>query len=264
MAYIKEYWNDKEGRAKLAQTHTEQMAALFKEPIADSIKATKIYSNQVIVSPETNLCYKTQLIVEDIDSVSAVLKYGDTYPRTAVLNFASHKNPGGMFMNGSKAQEECLCHESFLYNVISVQKQYYEENNKTKNRSLYINRALYSPGVYFERDDYRVEADVITCAAPNFSAAEKYCNVTKQENSKVLFERIAFVLGIAKKEQVDVLILGAYGCGVFGQDPYEVAKIFKFLLTSEKSPFLNVFPKVVFAIPKGSNQNLDAFQKIFS
>ena len=36
------------------------------------------------------------------------------------LNFASYKNPGGKFMDGSSAQEECLCHESILYEVLSA------------------------------------------------------------------------------------------------------------------------------------------------
>ena len=32
---------------------------------------------------------------------------------------------------------------------------------------------------------------------------------------------------MAKENQVDLLILGAYGCGVFGQNVKEVAEIFK-------------------------------------
>ena len=63
---------------------------------------------------------------------------------------------------------------------------------------------------------------------------------------------------IAKNNEVDTLILGAYGCGVFGQDPYEVASIFKEYLDECKC-----FKTVVFAVPNGKNGNYEAFIKTF-
>lgn len=110
------------------------------------------------------------------------------------------------------------------------------------------------------KDGDRVLCDVITCAAPNRSAAQKYQNVSDEENREVLRSRIKFVLDIAKENEVDLLILGAYGCGVFGQDAREVAKIFKeYLGTTHKC-----FEKVVFAIPEGRDKNLEAFESIFN
>lgn len=101
--------------------------------------------------------------------------------------------------------------------------------------------------------------DVITCAAPNKSAAQKYQNVSDEENTRVLRLRIKFVLDIAKNNQVNTLILGAYGCGVFGQDPKEVASIFKeYLENSHKC-----FKKVIFAIPEGRDGNLEFFKSVF-
>ena len=119
MAYIKEYWDDKDKRAEQARKHTKDMAEKYSRCIGTSILTTKIYN----VDDFENIEFEedidktnTEIIVEDIDSVGAVMKYGN--PSSAVLNFSSYKNPGGMFINGSKAQEECLCHESFLYNVL--------------------------------------------------------------------------------------------------------------------------------------------------
>lgn len=258
MAYVKEYWTDKEKRARKAKDHTLYMYGKYSEEIELSVSKTKIYDNPFIELSKTDAAVKsTHIIIEDIDSVSAVLKYGGE--NTAVLNFSSYKNPGGMFLQGSKAQEECLCHESFLYNVISrFNIPFYDWNNRHKNKALYTNRALYSP-IIFERGGVVKMANVITCAAPNKSAAQKYQNVTDDENYMVLQSRIKFVLDIARDNGVKTLILGAYGCGVFGQDATEVANIFKQYLDTE----YKCFDTVVFAIPYGRDRNLLKFQEVF-
>ena len=262
MTYIKEYRTNKEKRAEQARKHTKEMAEKYSRCIGTSILATKIYDTDDFKNIEFEEDMKrinTEIIVEDIDSVGAVMKYGN--PSSAVLNFSSYKNPGGMFINGSKAQEECLCHESFLYNVLKeFQLEFYDWNSRHKNKALYLNRGLFSKGVWFFRVDSHVECGVITCAAPNKSAAQKYQNVTDEENTEVLRSRIKFVLDMAKDNDVDNLILGAYGCGVFGQNPTEVAEIFKECLDTTHK---NCFSKVIFAIPKGRDNNLQAFEKVF-
>lgn len=262
MAYVKEYWTDKEKRAEQARKHTKEMESYWKKGIDAAVKNTICYSTDFKCKKEIK-DRKMTIIIDDIDSVSAIFKYS-TGAINAVLNFSSYKNPGGMFINGSKAQEECLCHESFLYNVLAQKNDFYEWNNNHKNKALYLNRALYSPSIVFIRDvgseiKYRL-CNVITCASPNKSTAQKYQNVSNKENTEVLKSRIKFVLDIAKDNNVETLILGAYGCGVFGQNPYEVANIFKeYLETTHKC-----FDTVVFAIPDGKDGNLQAFQKIFN
>lgn len=252
------YWAKKNEKAMQAKVHTKEMAEKYKEEIAYSIRHTSVYTKEV----EKTLCVNTtaKSTVIETDSVSAVLEYG-TNPdagRVAVLNFASYKHPGGMFIEGSIAQEECLCHESFLYNVLKEFPEYYAYNDKYKNKALYTNRALYSKDIIFERDNISCKCDVITCAAPNFAAASEYCRVSKEENSKVLRERIKFVLDIANDNRVDTLILGAFGAGVFGQSAEEVAVIFKELTDSRKYSFKNI----VYAIISGPN--VEPFKKVFA
>lgn len=262
MAYIKEYWTGKEKRAEQARKHTEQMETKYHKEIQESVRDTIYYlpeyeCTKAIIKENT-----PRTIVDDVDSVSAIFQYKKQNPngKLAVLNFSSYKNPGGMFINGSKAQEECLCHESFLYNVLSQKQDFYEWNKKHKNKALYLDRGLYSPNIRFERGNlFSCLCDVITCAAPNKSAAQKYQNVSDEENTKVLKSRIKFVLDMAKDNNIDTLILGAYGCGVFGQDAREVANIFKEYLGTTHI----CFDKVVFAIPKGRDGNLDAFKEVF-
>lgn len=267
VAYIKEYWNDKGKRAEQAKVHTKEMQESYEKEIKESIKNTIIYDTDFV--SEKTYCCDTTIIIEPFDSVSAIMKYTNIKhtsedkadkKRIAVLNFASYKNPGGMFLNGSQAQEESLCHESFLYNVLSqFVTKFYDWNNAHKNKALYQNRGLYSPDIVFCREGKMALCDVITCAAPNKSVGKRYRTVSDEENTKVLRSRIQFVLDIAKDNQVNTLILGAYGCGVFGQDAKEVASIFKEYLETTHP----CFESVVFAIPKGRGNNLEAFEKVF-
>ena len=238
------------------------MDSIFSKEIQYSKKNTIIY-NVDFVFKDRNITIEnnTNIIVDDIDSVSAIFKY-NTKGKTTILNFASYKNPGGGFINGSKAQEECLCHNSFLYNVLKeYENTFYEWNRKHLNKSLYLNRALYSKNILFFNDktNEKTYCDVITCPAPNKKAAQEYSKITNKENYKVLEDRIRFVLEIAKENEVETLILGAFGCGVFGQDSREVATIFKKLIHND---YANVFKKIIFAIPSGNNNYMN-FKNIF-
>ena len=194
MQDIKDYWTDKEKRAEIAKAHTKEMEEKYSKEIKYSIENTKVCTSIDILRTEKeepeNTTVKTRFYVCDIDTVGAILEFSSEDKRIAALNFASYKNAGGMFVKGSRAQEECLCYESFLYNVLKENESYYEANRKNKNRALYHNRALYSPDVIFEREERLCYCDVITCAAPNKRAAQKYCNVSDEENSRVLESRM--------------------------------------------------------------------------
>ena len=258
MADTQKYWVNKEQRATAARKHTEDMQLTYAEQIEKSFTGTKIYDIDFRIDIGANE-NETEIIVIDSDTVHA----GNLYYRegkTALLNFASYKNPGGMFINGSKAQEECLCHASYLYNVLlPFVDKFYKWNNENKNRALYFNRALYSPDVLFFDGGEKFYCDVITCAAPNKSAARRYGRVSVQENTEVLKSRIKFVLDIAADNCIDTLVLGAFGCGVFGQDAEEVANIFSEYLRNG----YDCFTKVIFAVPNDSTNNLNAFKKVF-
>ncbi len=247
----------KQQRAEQASQVRMYMERKYSTQINECVKNTEIYSADFGERPiSTQKDMKITLI--DIDSVSAIFKFSEG--KTAVLNFASYKNPGGQFLSGSNAQEECLCHESFLYNVLEKLPHYYEWNCNHKNRALYTNRALYSSNVVFERNGETCNCDVLTCAAPNWNTARKYGMATAQENNKVLIERILFVLNIAASQKVDTLILGAFGCGVFAQNPEVVARVFKYYLKSTHQ----CFSKVIFAIPDKTSKNYIGFDEIFN
>ena len=256
------YWRNKEQRAQVAKEHTEYMEQEFHDEIIDCIEESSVYS--YCDSPFSNFNNRkkeAEIILIDKDSASAIFDYpSDMNNKSMVLNFASYKNPGGMFIQGSSAQEESLCHESYLYNVLKeFDGSFYAYNRQNKNKALYTNRAIYSEYIRFMRDT-DVFCDVLTCAAPNKTAAQKYCNVTDRLNYSTLKERIRFVITVAALNKPDTLILGAYGCGVFGQNPFEVAKIFKDIFDE----YPRMFDRIVFAIPNRNSKNYEAFEAVFN
>ena len=170
----------------------------------------------------------------------------------ACLNFASARNPGGGFLNGSLAQEEALACASGLYPCLLNAPGYYERNRAHRS-ALYLDLAIFSPHVPFFRDDTGaliekpILASVITSPAPNAGAIAQNEPANLNQLEPTLLRRAELVLEIARAHQVDQLILGAWGCGVFRNDPHIVARIFADLL-KPAGKFAGNFNEVVFAV----------------
>jgi uncharacterized protein (TIGR02452 family) len=185
----------------------------------------------------------------------------------ACLNFASAKNPGGGFLGGSQAQEESLARASALYPCLLEQPSHYARNRR-HGSALYLDLAMFSPHVPVFRDDAGrwlerlVLASMVTCAAPNASALRQQGKLDTVVVEATLRRRAAFVLAVAAHHGVARLVLGAWGAGVFGNDPATVADAFAVPL---EGPFANAFAEVVFAIHGGAGQpNHDAFARRFA
>ena len=255
-------WDEKEKRAKKAQAHYELMEKLYKNEIDYSIKNTKLYESlwrldENLPKYEDN---HSEIILESLTTSQAIEKYCDSTSKISVLNFASYRNPGGMFMYGSRAQEECLCHDSTLYNVLSRFKDEFYDHNLIRGLGygLYSDRSLYSPDIIFDFKNRTLysdgidsgiitKVDVITTAAPNAGNYLKHDGSSKELLHYTLTKRIETVINIGIDNSANILILGAFGCGVFKNDPREVAEIFKSVINEKKSLFKDI--KFVFAIP---------------
>lgn len=188
--------------------------------------------------------------------------------RPFCLNFASSKNPGGGFLSGSQAQEECLARASGLYPSLQSKFYVYEENRKWGD-ALYRDAMIYSPNVPVFRDDednllkqpYIV--DILTAPAPNAGAVRSKGKRNKIAKIRPTMQRrIAQVLDIALEQGNEVLVLGAWGCGVFRNEPQEVAEDFKKALETTHA---NRFKKVVFAVlDRTKNQyTWKAFERVW-
>ena len=129
---------------------------------------------------------------------------------------------------------------------------------------------IYSPGVtvFKTDDDWPVyleewfQVDVITCAAPYYNL-NKRKPVSFDKLRNVFFERIRNIPEVAAANDADILVLGAFGCGVFNNPPELVAEVFYQLLIDME--YGKYFKKIIFAIKgrEGDNPNLTAFQKSF-
>ncbi|MCD7892337.1 MAG: TIGR02452 family protein [Erysipelotrichaceae bacterium] len=242
-------------RKQKALSHTKLMQQNYNQEITYAIEHTHIYDeNNYFKHIYSN--HQSIIKVLDCTTTQAIIDANHA-KHICALNFASFKNPGGGFYNGAMAQEEALCHDSFLYNVLSqFVDAYYRINRKDLNHSLYYNRALYSQNIFFfDEVSNHYQTDILTCAAPNYREASRQ-GISKEVNNDILKKRSQYLLDIASKEKAEVLILGAWGCGVFQQDPYTMATIFKELIADYD------FDEIIFAVPKGRNHNYEAFKEI--
>jgi uncharacterized protein (TIGR02452 family) len=167
-----------------------------------------------------------------------------------VLNFASAKNPGGGFLGGAEAQEESLARSSSLYATLTANFAMYEYNRRGDS-CLYSDWMIYSPNVpVFRNDDGSLIekpylATFLTSPAVNAGVVRQKEPQRIDQIEPVNRERARKFLWIANRENHKTLILGAWGCGVFQNDPQMIARIFKELLDGE---FANCFERVIMAI----------------
>lgn len=259
------YFKNKKALSILAKEHMEEMARRYANEISDSIDETTIESGLDFDSDDMDKFLKSQIKNEvqfifaksthekEIFDIFYDHEDSEGEGRICLHNFASYKHPGGMFIQGSSAQEESLCHKSTLYNVIKEFPEYYKWNREHLAGGLYLNRALYSPGIVFDDGNDDVTVDVLTCAAPNRSLL-RYGRFDENENLRALELRIAWIHKILVEKNVKTFVTGAFGCGVFCQDASVVARIM-----AKVFGISNSLMKVFFVIPPGNNYT--AFKK---
>lgn len=193
------------------------------------------------------------------------IKAASDLDNPVILNFASATEPGGGFLRGAKAQEEDICRKTTLFRSLEKAKSFYHLGMGSDY--LYSDAMVFSHAEIIRDESFSLlekpkKIGVITCAAPNKFWAEYKENKGKpsfifdKDICSKFFLRISAILALAEIEGYKDIVLGAWGCGAFGNDPELVSHIFK-----SQIQFSNL-KKVVFAIPSGSN--LDVFKKTFN
>ena len=215
----------------------------------------------------------------------AAMRLSDTYPgrKIAVLNFASATKPGGGVINGSSAQEESLCRCSTLYPTLDRRFlwQSYYDVNRAAGDVLHTDACIYSPGIVICKTDENfpermpqedwVTVDVISCAAPNLRNTP--ANLYNPENGQAVSilpadlqrlheQRARAILAVAADKGVDILVLGAFGCGAFRNDPRVVAKAYANVMKDCRRYF-NLIEFAIFC-RDFETENYDAFAEVLA
>ena len=200
--------------------------------------------------------------------------------KIAVMNFAYAFHAGGGVKKGSSAQEECLCRTSTLYPLLyrrtlrdSFYRHHHDLNTPKASDSL-----VYTEGVIICKTDEDlpkrmpkkdwVTVDVITIAAPDLRDKSNIhaplVNGGTYMNDAELFgyhvKRAIHMLTCAAAKGADTLVLGAFGCGAFQNNPEVVARAYKTALQE----FPKVFRKIEFAVycPPGGSRNYEVFKRV--
>jgi uncharacterized protein (TIGR02452 family) len=215
------------------------------DQVSRSVASTRLYDPDEVIAVPPPVAEAPVIQVSNESTLSATCRLGGDL---ACLVFASARNPGGGFLNGAKAQEESVARSSALYPTLLAAGDFYA-HHRADSDLTYSDRVIYSPAVPVFRDDRgellaaAYPVSFLTAAAPNRAAIARTQPERLSGVGAVLARRARRVLRVAAANGHRRLVLGAWGCGVFGNDPVEVAAAFAGAL--QASPW---FEQVTFAV----------------
>lgn len=252
--------------------------------IAASKKKTAVFYENQYPAITGKAQYETEIVVTKKRSYQAAMDLKKEQPdaRVAVLNFANAFHPGGGVKSGASAQEESLCRCSTLYPLLYrkyLKGRYYDYHSKLGDPRA-TDTVIYTEDVVIFKTDTALPemmdksdwvcVDVITCAAPDLRQksnmhAALVGNGAAMHHAELFgyhIRRAVHLLTVAAAKGADTLVLGAFGCGAFENDPAVVARAYKTALQE----FQGVFRKIEFAVYTSPDheENYNAFSDTFT
>jgi uncharacterized protein (TIGR02452 family) len=238
----------------------------LREGIAQAKAGTETYPPEREVPRAIPARHATTITITNESTLAAAHRLATAGHGPVALNFASARHPGGGFLSGAQAQEESLARTSALYACLHGNPMYaWHETNRDP---FYTDYAIYSPDVPIFREEsgalleepYRCA--FITCPAVNAKVALERNPNCGLAIRAAMAKRIERVLAIAAAHHHTHIVLGAWGCGVFGNDPHDIAALFRAALGG---PFRGVFAGVTFAVLDSSpaRSTLSPFEQAF-
>ena len=254
--------------------------------LSESVK--KATASQKLILEGDDLSEQKKDIYEDVAKVivsrkrtyEAASAYKENH--VAVHNFASASNPGGGVTNGASAQEECLCRCSGLYFCLNTPAMWdgFYKPHRDAHDPIHNDDIIFTPGVTVFKTDKATpqlmnesewyDVDVITCAAPNLRDQPSNRYNTGDGNKQVVMKdkdllalhekKLRRILEVVLSEGCDTVILGAFGCGAFQNNPEVVALANKNVIKD----YLHAFKNIEFAVycsPR-DDRNFKIFERV--
>ncbi|MGW0858331.1 TIGR02452 family protein [Streptomyces sp. NPDC002690] len=223
------------------------------DAVAAALTGTGLYGPSAVGTSVPDSDRTTGFEVTGESSLRAARRMSEEGPGPiAVLSYASARNPGGGYLNGARAQEEDLCRGSALHATLLRAPEYYAHHRANRS-AFYTDRVIHSPGVPVFRDDRGALLDTpylvgfLTSPAPNAGVIRRRTPEEAHRVPAALASRAERVLEVAAARGYRRLVLGAWGCGVFQNEPAQVADAFGGLLT-DGGRFAGHFEQIVFGI----------------
>lgn len=237
------------GQSAVAAAEQGRYRTADGRPVNWSAAVEHACENKVSIPPDAPLPggppergSTTRVQVANETTLEAARRLVDCELPVLALNFANGVHQGGGFLQGALAQEEVLCRSSALYLTLRGDPMYAAHAERPSPDST--DWAILSPDVPVFRSDDGTPLDehwplsVLTCAAPYAPG------IGLERSGELLAARIRRVLAIAAAYGYTGLVLGAWGCGAFGNDPARTARDFEIALNDLDG----VFTEVCFAI----------------
>lgn len=225
---------------------------VIRDEVRRSIESTKLYAPDDFDQSEMTIPNHSTVIEvyneTTLDGAVNLLSKG----KVGALNFASAKNPGGGFMGGAQAQEESIARSSSLYpSIVQMDEMY--AFNKSHRTYLYSDYMIYSPGVVVFRDDalnllqspYQI--DVVTSPAVNVGAIRQNKPQEMKGVEETTLRRMDKMLSLFVLNQVEHVVLGAWGCGVFRNNVDDMVSYFEHYLKGD-GKYAKAFKTIRFSV----------------
>lgn len=274
-------------------TNTKGERVSIEEPLRRAVDGSSHYhSSHVFTPPSQPGQFDTKMVVCYGSALNVATPLQGEGAHVGILNSASAKSPA-KFFRGTISPEECTLRAALVYPCLTQFEHrphhYYQINNGDKYKESSSACAIFSPLVPIIRND-DVRGDLLdtyeTCSFVSMPAPNAFVVGRKEgEQSNIsipkaqepgafaagiphevislheaMRDRLFRALCIFQEHGVTELVLGAFGCGVHGNQPEAVARIFRDILNNELKGW---FRTVVFAILPSRHANYEAFTSVF-
>ncbi|CAE7899480.1 unnamed protein product [Symbiodinium microadriaticum] len=284
-------WHAEEFKNRLEKARSTKDRNFIKSILKEVAENNYALRNQWAV-PRTELvsaesCLKSRVTGMGTDpeitfscmtTADALMFFGREPSRKVVgLNFANGQSVGGGYKNGAYAQEEDLCRRmptlyTSLYNAKREGHYPFGPATCSSASPARYSDVLWTPKVCIARagedrgfellpKDQQANVSLVAAAAPNI----KFADPPERYDKDLMLNTVKAVLlaPLNKQPETTTIVLGAWGCGAFGCDPYDIAELFVKALVEHRLGRL--YREVHFAIPQFdvTDQNPTVFREIF-